>query len=147
MAKQKRREHRVTHPVLGPATWSEMWAYAEKQRERGNKICTWCHSEIGPGRRTRCGRNNCAEHIWQATSWTRCRQVCLRRCKLCPCGARAVEVDHIVPVSLGGLSDQGNLRGLCRPCHLAATAQLRREKKSYVARSAPRIDVQRMLKL
>lgn len=132
--KPKRREHRVTHPVIGPATWAEMWAVAEKMRAGGKRICTWCHEEITPGRRTRCGSRGCAEHIWQATSWSRCRAVCLRRDKFCPCGEPAVEVDHIVPVSLGGLSDQKNLRGLCHECHLKATALLRKEKEAYRAR-------------
>jgi len=111
-----------------------MWAAAEKLRSVGKRICTWCHEEILPGRRTRCGSRSCGEHIWQATSWPRCRRVALRRQPLCKCGRRATEVDHVVPVSLGGLSDQRNLRGLCHECHKLATAQLRREKKSYVAR-------------
>lgn len=133
MKRPKRREHRVTHPVLGSSTWQEMWKHAEKLRAGGKRVCTWCHEEIVPGRRTRCGSRSCAEHIWQATSWSRCRTICLRRDKFCKCGARATEVDHIVPVSLGGLSDQKNLRGLCHECHKQATARLRREKKKYVA--------------
>jgi HNH endonuclease len=123
----------VTHPILGPASWKEMWTAAEKLRAGGKRICTWCHEEIPNGRRSRCGAKGCSEHIWQATSWRRCRALCLRRDRFCPCGARATEADHRVPVCLGGLSDQGNLRGLCHACHLEATARLRREGKDYVA--------------
>ena len=144
--KQIRREHKVTHPVLGPATWERMWAAAEKIRATGKRICTWCHEEIVPGRRTQCGSRGCKEHIWQATSWSRCRQVCLRRSKVCPCGARAVEVDHIVPVALGGLSDQSNLRGLCHDCHLEATRAFRKDKEAYVAKANPKINLRLKLK-
>lgn len=71
--------------------------------------------------------------IWQATSWGRCAQLALRRDRFCPCGKIALEVDHIIPVSLGGTGDQSNLRGLCHECHRRATARLRREKENYKA--------------
>lgn len=51
------------------------------------------------------------------------------------CRARAEEVDHIVPVSMGGASDDDNLRPLCSPCHKGETARLRREKSTYRART------------
>ena len=40
------------------------------------------------------------------------------------CGAASEEVDHIVPIYLGGSSERPNLRGLCRPCHADLTAAL-----------------------
>lgn len=35
----------------------------------------------------------------------------------------ATEVDHIVPIHLGGSDDLANLQPLCAPCHAAKTAQ------------------------
>lgn len=74
--------------------------------------------------------------IWRAQSWGRCTQLARRattgKCRNCP-AKWAHEVDHIIPVSLGGLGDQENLRPLCRECHKEATARLRREKANYVA--------------
>lgn len=34
----------------------------------------------------------------------------------------AVEVDHVVPLHLGGKEDDANLQGLCRACHAAKSA-------------------------
>jgi 5-methylcytosine-specific restriction endonuclease McrA len=41
------------------------------------------------------------------------------QCRHCGCVARAdeLEVDHIVPVSLGGADEPENLQTLCRPCN------------------------------
>jgi 5-methylcytosine-specific restriction endonuclease McrA len=37
------------------------------------------------------------------------------------CTRTTTEVDHIVPVHLGGTHDLDNLQGVCRPCHAAKT--------------------------
>lgn len=140
------RLHKTTHPVIGLATWGEMVAARDALRAVGKRVCTWCHEEVPEGLRTRCGKAECREKIWQAQSWSRCRQVALRRNRICqgklttrtgnsyrtwPCGKRALEVDHIVPVSLGGSGDQSNLRCLCHECHLEATRLLRQYKSEY----------------
>lgn len=128
------RAHRTTHPILGLATWREMKeAASEIRRETGRRICTWCHADVPRGNRTRCGSAQCAEFIWRAWSWERCRREALRINRRCCCGKRAREVDHIVPVSLGGSSDLGNLRSLCPGCHRQATRKLRLEREAYVA--------------
>lgn len=128
------RTHRTTHPVLGLASWPEIKQAATAiGQASGRRICAWCHCEVPPGNRTRCGSAQCAEFLWRAYSWERCRREALRINRRCRCGKRAREVDHIVPVSLGGSSDLGNLRSLCPQCHLAATKRLRREREAYVA--------------
>ena len=77
--------------------------------------------------------------LWQIQSWQHCRYVKLRTlsarlgCEKCGNTRCCIEVDHIVPVSLGGTSDQHNLRALCDRCHKQATARLRREKEQYKA--------------
>lgn len=123
------RAHLTTHPILGPATWRQMEAAAKAL----GKVCSWCHGPVSKKRRTRCGKRECDEHLWQAQAWGRCRQLALRANRFCRCGARAAEVDHIVPVCLGGTGDQTNLRPLCCECHRQATAKLRREKGAYIA--------------
>jgi 5-methylcytosine-specific restriction endonuclease McrA len=140
------RLHKTTHPVLGLVTWAEMVNFRDTLRTAGKRVCTWCHEEVPEGLRTRCGKAECREKIWQAQSWGRCAKVALRRNRLCQgkliertgnsirtrlCGKRALEVDHIVPVSLGGSGDQSNLRCLCHECHLAATNALRKYKSEY----------------
>lgn len=41
-------------------------------------------------------------------------------CEACRVQA-ATEVDHKVPLHLGGLDDESNLQGLCHDCHAAKT--------------------------
>jgi 5-methylcytosine-specific restriction protein A len=48
-------------------------------------------------------------------------------CRLC--GAPATEVDHILPIAIGGTHDRANLRALCRADHKAATAAMPRRRK------------------
>jgi len=130
------RVHRLTHPHLGVASWKEMEKFIFEFRKRtGVRLCAWCHSVVSQGLRTRCGKRFCNEMLWQAQSWNRCATVALRKAdwKCRKCGRRAEEVDHKVPVCLGGTGDQHNLRPLCLGCHKEATRKLRKEKAAYVA--------------
>ena len=39
-------------------------------------------------------------------------------CQACPDAVPATEVDHIIPIKLGGaMRDSANLQSLCRTCH------------------------------
>ncbi len=69
--------------------------------------------------------------------WATCRNRAMRRTgyKCALCGASADEVDHIVPVKLGGTSDAHNLRPLCLPCHKSETKRLSKERETYRART------------
>lgn len=73
--------------------------------------------------------------IWQAYSWQRVTKMVMRRdkrkCVLCGC--EALEVDHIVPVSLGGSGDMDNLRSLCSGHHKAETKRLRQLGAAFIA--------------
>jgi 5-methylcytosine-specific restriction protein A len=42
---------------------------------------------------------------------------------------RAVEVDHIVPLSRGGGDERANKQGLCKACHEAKSAAERLEDR------------------
>jgi hypothetical protein len=41
----------------------------------------------------------------------------LYRCRICKSSGVKLEVDHILPVSLGGSNDMDNLQALCVPCN------------------------------
>lgn len=132
------RKHRLTHPTLGPATWGEIQREANKRRKGPPKkrICSWCFRVIHiKGLRTRCGNPTCEIHIDSVISWSRVRRRIMRRdyrrCQLCM--EPAHEVDHIVPVCLGGTGDDENLRALCKRCHSKETARLAREGSKFRA--------------
>ena len=36
---------------------------------------------------------------------------------ICNCGRVAVDLDHVIPKSLGGSDHPTNLRAVCRSCH------------------------------
>lgn len=107
----------------------------EHRGATGARLCSWCHGAVPAGLRTRCGSLLCKEMIWRAQAWARCMNFTMRRDKhtCVVCGAGAAEVDHIIPVSLGGTGDLNNLRALCHECHKQATARLRRDGKDYLA--------------
>lgn len=130
------RVHRVTHPIIGVASWNEIRLHAEAIRKAlGRKVCSWCHGPVPSGSRTRCGKAECDELIWQAYSWQRCARMAMHAHRRCECGAPSEEVDHIIPVSLGGTGDQWNLKPRCHDCHAKLTKRLRREKAAYIADS------------
>ena len=67
--------------------------------------------------------------------WSRLREEVLDKeplCRMCSnlgISVAAQEVDHIVPLSLGGLTSRNNLQPLCRKCHTLKTA---RENKGKI---------------
>jgi len=132
------RIHKVTHPIIGVASWNEIVKAADAiRKERKEKICTWCHGPIPTSSRTRCGAANCKEMILRAFFPAHLTRMVLHRDRKCPCGKESMEVDHIIPVSLGGTGDIENLRGLCCACHRLETARLRREGAAFVAALNP----------
>lgn len=125
----------MTHPHFGLISWAEL-------RERlaalrlVRRCCSWCLSELGPRRRTRCGSPDCENALNMLISWEVTRKQVLRRQRRCSlCGGRGpFEVDHIVPVSLGGSGDLENLRALCHArCHRNETQRLKEQKAAFVA--------------
>lgn len=57
------------------------------------------------------------------STWEAIRRAVLALTPLCPCGARATDVDHVLPLRQGGTHARGNLRALCHPCHSRRTAR------------------------
>ena len=126
------RAHKVTHPVLGVASWPEIRDAANELRKDGNKYCSWCFGPVGGRFRTGCG-GTCREMINGVVYWSVQRRRVFKRDKFCWCGAYGEEVDHIIPVSLGGTGDLWNLRLLCIPHHKMETDRLKREGAAFVA--------------
>lgn len=61
-------------------------------------------------------------------------------CKRANCGETATDVDHIIPLWCGGSNLDGNLEGLCHPCHLRKTkaeATARGKVKRIVKKADP----------
>jgi 5-methylcytosine-specific restriction endonuclease McrA len=139
MSKKSMRTHRVMHPVLGLMAWREIQSCADARREAGERICSWCFGPLKySSQRTRCSQE-CGEMVWRAYSWQRTARQVIRRdkatCRLCGNDRCMIEVDHIVPVSLGGSGDIDNLRAVCSSCHKLETVKLRREGELYKAAS------------
>lgn len=132
------RIHRVTHPTLGIVSWSQIQKFQRESSHGGLKICLWCHGLVPRGHRTRCGKKECDDRITELVYWAILIRKMFRESRECAlCGGRAKEIDHIVPMSLGGTSDRGNLRRLCIACHKTETARLKKEKGAYVAAVRP----------
>lgn len=132
------RIHRVTHPTFGVVSWEELKERLEPLRHNGARVCSWCLAPISDRRfRTICAQFACVDAVGRACYWSKTRMAVLRRdrkrCRLCG-SSRGSEVDHIVPVALGGTGDLWNLRTLCRPCHAGETARLRAEGEGFLAR-------------
>jgi len=53
--------------------------------------------------------------------WRQLRARVLAQQPYCACGARTTQVDHIVPLSRGGMHERANLRAMCGPCHSRRT--------------------------
>ena len=115
-----------------------MKAKLQPLRQGGKRVCSWCLTEIrGKNFRTICEKFTCVDAVARACFWNKCRTAVLRRdrhiCQLCDARA-GVEVDHIIPIALGGTGDLDNLRTLCRACHAEETVRFRAEGPAYTAR-------------
>lgn len=66
----------------------------------------------------------------RGTTWRNIRDRIMRRdaglCQVCKEAGRlsvAAQVDHKVPLFMGGSNDDSNLQAICDPCHTAKSAQ------------------------
>ena len=81
------------------------------------------------GRRVHCSKMHAdwwQEHI--CSSWSAVRGDVLERdlhvCQMCGMSSQHLDIDHIIPKSLGGNEwHPDNLQALCRTCHEAKTLQ------------------------
>lgn len=126
-----------------------------KWSRKGPYLCLWCR-ELCPGRRTSYCSPRCTTFASWTWGWTNLREYIIardERCKICDsefpgwkhtprstaaawdttaaptCALRehTWEVDHILPVALGGTDDPENLRLACWHCHRGETTKLQQE--------------------
>jgi len=71
-------------------------------------------------------------------NWNQIRDIILQRddFKCVKCNKQGLEIDHIIPVALGGTNEISNLQTLCSRCHREKTnkdvekiAKVKKEKK------------------
>lgn len=70
-------------------------------------------------------------------------------CKRPHCGEQATDVDHIIPLWMGGTNGDGNLEGLCPNCHAVKTkaeasarGKVKRIEKRTEGRMKPKRPIQ-----
>ena len=105
-------------------------------------LCRRCGAEVQGRRRTFCSQLCVDLWLFQSSPAEVRRQVFLRDhgvCSLCGLDTETLapgrnlggrrshwDADHTVPLVEGGANDMSNIRTLCRRCHRAETAALRR---------------------
>lgn len=81
-------------------------------------------------------RQRARRQLLEGPGWRRTRAEVLFECATCRvCGAPATQVDHIVPLYMGGTSDRDNLQALCQACHLAKTTAERTRRPTTLPES------------
>jgi 5-methylcytosine-specific restriction enzyme A len=101
-----------------------------------------CDRHRKPIERERSRRRRVAtKGVYKTRMWLRRRLQVLSRDPICAdgrvCGHNrlSTEVDHIVPLDLGGERyAMNNLRGTCSDCHQAKTAEENRKRRATVTR-------------
>lgn len=83
---------------------------------------------------------------WSTTVRMAIRERFGAECQMCrmPLGVRGFDLDHAIPLAMGGEDVEDNLRPLCLPCHrlktrgdVGAIAKARRREASHVGAKAP----------
>jgi 5-methylcytosine-specific restriction protein A len=61
---------------------------------------------------------------WSTSTRRRIWEAFGRTCQMCrqPTDERGFDLDHHIPLEIGGDDEEANLRPLCRPCHRLKTA-------------------------
>jgi len=95
--------------------------------ENGKLLCRNCDNPVSENRMHYCSQH-CMLTFNRNNSWYWVRKDVLMRdrytCRICKKRLRKkfLDVDHIIPVNMGGqLFDKNNLRTLCKDCHKAKT--------------------------
>lgn len=109
------------------------WAVADAADRKRIEETARCHQEARSRTKRARGRVGAAQRKRRLSSEPWCRD-CLNDKCLIP----AEQIDHIVPLSLGGPDTDENVRALCGTCHARRTRELSRrgsDGASEVARA------------
>ena len=91
--------------------------------------CSWCRGPVKKPNRMWCVNDICLASFLELQSQVRlCRERAKGKCKVCKKRFAKLEVDHIIPVSQGGLTLLTNLQAICHFCHLIKGAE---DRKKY----------------
>ncbi len=120
-----RRSSYCSPECVALASWAWSWRNLRLYIIERDKCCQSCGSDF-PGWQH---RDRSREPKYRSALYLNSNGLDGPVCWLSPC---TWEVDHIMPVSLGGTDDPANLRLLCSGCHRTATVAL----KSFLAKSA-----------
>lgn len=98
----------------------EQWANASGPSRKLLEAAKECHQEqLGRVKRLR-GRAGADQRLRRLANEPFCHD-----CMELGIGRIADELDHIIPLSQGGLDEDSNVRSLCKPCHAARTREQR----------------------
>ncbi len=92
-------------------------------------LCTWCLRPIKKPNIFWCGDSKCNDTFMelQREVFT-CRNDAKGKCARCKDYSEKLEIDHIIPVSQGGMTIGSNLQALCPAHHLEKGAE---DRKKY----------------
>lgn len=125
-----------------PCSWEDF-------PKRGNKqdgyLCRFCGVPLTGRKSSWCG-HDCLVEVLLLCDWSYFRNKVKRRdkyrCVVCHRNkheAGRLEVDHIVELVDGGLTVLSNTRTMCRRCHMAKTAEMRRKRAAARRELAGRV--------
>ena len=100
------------------------WASQDEATRRHIVATAECHRVRREKAKRARGRAGVAQRQRRLNAEPHCRD-----CAAIGVPSKAWDVDHIVPLTLGGLDTDNNVRSLCRTCHAARTRELRNHNK------------------
>ena len=103
----------------------DRWGTTSSANQRALEQASECHQAARKLAKRPGGRVGAAEHARRLAGEPFCRD-----CLADGHPRDASEVDHIIPIALGGSDDDNNIRCLCKPCHVVRT------KEQFSARTA-----------
>ena len=106
-----------------------------KELAHANRTCGFCGTQLHDKRKIfcdfRCRRSFNRKFSYFMVTWRQVRYRTFRRDRwsCVKCGRKAREVDHIIPLALGGREfDLNNCQSLCRACHMRKTVREMRDR-------------------
>jgi hypothetical protein len=121
-----------------------------KALAHANRACGFCGPRLYDRRKifcdSRCRRSFNRKFDYFVVTWRQVRYRTLRRDRwtCVKCGRKAREVDHVIPLALGGSEfDLDNCQSLCHPCHMQKSIKEIRDRmaRRTKERAADRVQI------